>query len=159
MTRALITGLGLVMLAATGTAFAGVPGRVADLDWMAGFWAGPFGDGILEEHWMPPSEDSVIGSVRVTAAGRTRMMEFLAIEQVDDTLELRVRQWRPGMVPEEDVTHVMTLKAIGERQVTFERTGDFVFKTLGYSRPESDRFVIEADLVTGERLELDLRPR
>ncbi len=148
----------LLMVAASAHGDA-VPGRVADLDWMVGYWSGPMGEDTLEEHWMHPSADSVVGSVRITAEGSTRMMEFIVIEQVGDSLELRVQQWQPGMKAMYDEAQVMTLKAQGERHVVFEHPGGFVFRTLGYRRPEPDLFVIEAEFATGESLELELRPR
>lgn len=136
-----------------------VPGRVSDLTWMAGYWTGPFGEEILEEHWMHPSKDSVLGTVRITHDGATRMMEFIAIEQVEDSLLFRVNQWLPGMNSLHEAPQVMTLKSIGDRSIAFESAGGFVFKTLAYSRPTDDRFVIDAELATGERLQLELVPR
>lgn len=148
-----------VLMATTSFASDPVPGQVADLDWMVGYWAGPFGEEVLEEHWMQPSADSVVGSVRITDDGRTRMMEFIAIEQVDETLQFRVRQWLPGMAPVQDEAQLMTLKDIGDNFVEFESGGGFVFRTLRYSRPESDLFLIEAELATGGPVRIELRPR
>lgn len=153
------TLLGVLLMAAASVHGDVVPGRVADLDWMVGYWTGPMGEDTLEEHWMHPSADSVVGSVRISADGRTRLMEFIVIEQVGDSLELRVQQWQPGMAPMYDEAQVMTLKEQGERHVVFESSGGFVFRTLGYRRPATDRFVIDAEFATGERLELELRPR
>jgi len=136
-----------------------VPGRVSDLTWMAGYWTGPFGEETLEEHWMHPSEDSVLGTVRITHNGATRIMEFILIEQVEDSLLFRVNQWLPGMKSLHDEPQIMTLTDVGDRSIAFESAGGFVFKTLAYSRPADDRFVIDAELATGERLQLELVPR
>ncbi|MCC5887068.1 MAG: hypothetical protein JJT88_11605 [Gammaproteobacteria bacterium] len=137
----------------------GVPARVSDLTWMAGYWTGPFGEEVLEEHWMHPSEDTVIGSVRITKDGVTRLKEFIVIEQAGDSLLFRVSQFQPGMKSIHDEPPIMTLKEMGERRVVFESAGGFVFRTLGYSRPEEGRFVIDAELATGEQLQLELLPR
>lgn len=136
-----------------------VAGRVADLTWMAGYWTGPFGEEILEEHWMHPAKDTVLGTVRITNDGTTRMMEFIAIEQLEESLLFRVNQWLPGMKSLHEEPQIMTLKAVGDRSIAFESAGGFVFKTLAYSRPEEDLFVIDAELATGERLRLELHPR
>ena len=136
-----------------------VPGRVSDLTWMAGYWTGPFGEETLEEHWMHPSNDTVIGTVRLTNGGATRMMEFIVIEQVEDSLLFRVNQWLPGLTPLHAEPQIMTLKAIGDRSIAFESSGGFVFKSLAYSRPADDRFVIDAEFATGEQLQLELHPR
>lgn len=136
-----------------------VAGRVADLTWMAGYWTGPFGEETLEEHWMHPSKDTVLGTVRITNGGATRMMEFIVIEQLEESLLFRVNQWLPGMKSLHEEAQIMTLKEIGDRSIAFESAGGFVFKTLAYSRPAEDRFVIDAELATGERLQLELLPR
>lgn len=153
-------GLCVVLLVVAMNAGASaVPGRVADLGWMAGYWSGPFGDDVLEEHWMHPSKDTVVGSVRVSNDGVTRMKEFIVIEQADDTLLFRVSQFLPGMTPMHAEPQIMTLKEIGARHIVFESAGGFVFRTLGYSRPEPDRFVIDAEFATGEQIQLELEPR
>ncbi len=150
---------GVVMMTALAANANGVPGQVSDLGWMAGDWTGPIGEDTLEEHWMPPSADNVIGSVRITAGGSTRMLEFIVIEQVNDSLLLRVQQWLPGMTAVYDAPQVMTLKEIGEHRVVFESAGGFTLSRLGYSRPQQDRFVIDAELAAGGRLELELQRR
>ncbi|MCC5870800.1 MAG: hypothetical protein JJU22_00230 [Gammaproteobacteria bacterium] len=155
MLRSLV---GLLTVVAMSAVADGVPGRVADLGWMAGYWKGPFGEDTLEEHWMHPSDDTVVGSVRVTRDGVTRIKEFIVIEQAGDTLLFRVSQFQPGMKPIHDEPPIMTLTEIGDRRVAFESAGGFVFRTLAYSRPEEDRFVIEAELATGEPLQLKLAP-
>lgn len=152
--------LAVVMMMNSSNAMADrVAGRVADLSWMAGYWTGPFGEETLEEHWMHPSNDTVLGTVRLTQDGATRMMELILIEQVEDSLLFRVNQWLPGMESLHAEPQVMTLKSIGDRSVVFESAGGFVFKSLAYSRPADDRFVIDAEFATGERLQLELTPR
>jgi hypothetical protein len=136
-----------------------VPGRVADLSWMVGYWTGPFGEQTLEEHWMHPVSDTVTGSVRLTRDGVTEMVEFILIEQVGDSLVFRVQQWFPGLRPRHEQPQIMTLKEIGHRRVVFESAGGFDFRTLGYSRPAADRFLIDVETITGERLQIELRPR
>lgn len=149
----------VVLMASTNALADRVTGQVSDLAWMAGYWTGPFGEETLEEHWMHPSGDTVIGTVRITNDGVTRMMEFILIEQVEDTLLFRVNQWLPGMTSLHQEPQIMTLKAIGDRSIAFESAGGFIFKTLAYSRPADDRFLIDAEFATGERLQLDLVPR
>lgn len=152
--------LAVVMVMASSNAMADqVTGRVSDLSWMAGYWTGPFGEETLEEHWMHPSGDTVLGTVRITKDGSTQMMEFILIEQTEDSLLFRVNQWLPGMKSIHDEPQIMTLKDIGERSIAFESAGGFVFKTLAYSRPAEDLFIIDAELATGERLKLELSPR
>jgi hypothetical protein len=136
-----------------------VPGRITDLSWMVGYWTGPFGEQTLEESWMHPASDTVTGSVRLTRDGVTEMVEFILIEQVGDSLLFRVRQWFPGLRERHEEPQIMTLKEIGHRRVVFESAGGFDFRTLGYSRPSEDRFVIDVETITGERMQLELHPR
>jgi hypothetical protein len=135
------------------------PGRIADLSWMVGYWTGPFGEQTLEETWMHPARDTVTGSVRLTRDGVTEMVEFILIEQVGDSLLFRVRQWFPGLRERHEEPQIMTLKEIGHRRVVFESAGGFDFRTLGYSRPSEDRFLIDVETITGERMQLELHPR
>lgn len=146
-------------LTGAAAAEAGVEGRVADLAWMTGSWVGPFGDRTLEEHWLQPANDSIACLVRITGGGATEMLELIVIEQADDSLVFRVRQWLPGYVPRRPEPQVMALTAIGENRVSFSGSGDVDFRTLTYSRPQPDQFHIDAVTMTGETLRLRLRAR
>ncbi|MDH3640527.1 MAG: DUF6265 family protein [Gammaproteobacteria bacterium] len=134
-----------------------VRASVADLAWMTGSWAGPFGEQMLEENWIKPIGGTIACVVRFTGGGATSMMELIIIEESEGSLVLRVRQWFPGYVPRAPEPQTMALGEIGERRVSFKASGDGDFKTLGYSRPSADAFNIDVETTEGEKFRLSLK--
>ena len=132
--------------------------RVADLAWMTGSWMGAYGEQTLEETWTPPANGTIACLVRLSGNGATGMVELILIEDVEDSIVFRVRQFILGLVELGAQPQVMTLNEIGERRVSFSGTGEVIFRTLTYSRPAADRFTIDAETMAGDRLQLDLRP-
>lgn len=57
---------------------------ITDLAWMSGSWAGEHDGGVIEEHWMAPSGNSMSGMSRMVAGGRTGFFEFLRIRTNKD---------------------------------------------------------------------------
>ena len=51
-----------------------------DLAWLAGGWQLANGARCIEEHWMQPSGNMLIGASRTVEGGRTVAFEFLRIE-------------------------------------------------------------------------------
>ena len=130
---------------------------VADLAWMTGSWIGPFGEQMLEENWNQPSAGTIACLVRITADGQTNMMELILIEEVDNSLLFRVRQWLPGYVPRRPEPQIMTLAEIADRRVSFDGTGDSDFLRLTYSRPTEDTFQIDVEPRQGDQFQILLR--
>lgn len=135
----------LLLCVTFSTAWGEVPvvADVGDLAWMTGTWAGPVGDGVLEENWIVARDGSIGAFVRITGAGTTGMFEFIAIEQTGDTLVLHLQQWNPGMTPRTPAMQAMRLAALGDRQVRFVATAPGGLRALGYSRPTDTTFVVE----------------
>jgi hypothetical protein len=144
---------------APGSLNAGAPeARVSDLAWMSGAWGGPFGPQRLEEVWSQPSAGSMVGLIKIIANDATSMIEVALVEEVDDSLELRVRQWAPGFVALADEPLTMKLAEIGPRKVTFHVVGQGALKTLSYSRPTPGEFRVNAVPAEGEAFEIRLAP-
>lgn len=59
---------------------------LGDLAWMAGSWSGTARAVEMEEHWTAPKGNSMIGIHRDVAGGKTRLFEFLRIEQQGDQI-------------------------------------------------------------------------
>lgn len=60
---------------------------LAELAWMTGVWrTAPGGRVQVEEHWMTPSGDTMIGMGRTVAGNRTVEFEFLRLEQRADAI-------------------------------------------------------------------------
>jgi hypothetical protein len=67
-----------VLVCATATA-ADAP-TVRDFDWLGGHWCGNDGDAAIEEYWLPPAGNLVLGVARGVKGGLTVEHEFLRIE-------------------------------------------------------------------------------
>ena len=132
------------------SAFADSPhAKIGDLGWMSGYWSGAFGDQTLEEQWLPASSGSIAGVIRISDDDAMAMIELALIEESDDSLVLRVRQWLPGFVAASATPMTMKLVEIGERSVSFEAVGPAPLQRLSYSRPTEKDFHINAEAATG----------
>ena len=84
------------------------------------------------------------------------MIELISIEEEDDSLVLRLKQWNPGMTPRAEGFQVMKLVESKDRMVRFENTGEGGLAKLGYSRPADDKFVISIETPTGQAFDIEL---
>ena len=157
MRRTLFVLLIAVLLSVTGVAADNHGPKVADLAWMTGTWSGAMGQGSLEENWAAPKNGSMAALVRgFSPDGTTNMIELISIEEEDDTLVLRLKQWNPGMTPRAEGFQVMKLVESKDRMVKFENTGEGGLAKLGYSRPADDKFVISIELPNGQAIDIPL---
>lgn len=157
--RLLVGPVALIALLVTssGLAEVGDEPTVADLAWMTGSWIGPFGEQMLEENWNQPSAGTIACLVRITGDDQMRMLELILIEEVDNSLLFRVRQWLPGYVPRRAEVQLMTLAEISDRRVSFDGVGDSDFKRLTYSRPTEETFQIDVEPRQGDDFQIVLR--
>lgn len=51
-----------------------------DFSWLSGHWCSQSGDQLVEEHWLPPSANLVVGMGRTVKGGKTVSFEFTRIE-------------------------------------------------------------------------------
>jgi len=124
---------------------------------MTGSWMGPFGEQMLEETWSQPSAGTITCMVRITGDGQMTMLELILIEEVDNSLLFRVRQWLPGYVPRRPEPQLMKLAEISDGRVSFNGTGDSDFLRLTYSRPTQETFQIDVEPRQGDRFQILLR--
>ncbi len=133
---------------------------IKDLSWMTGSWAGPVGPGVtLEENWIEATDASIAALVRITGHGATSMVELIVIEEENDSLVLRVQQWDAGFSPRTEKPQTMTLVKVAENRVEFKQTDVVGFKTLTYSRPTPDTFIIELVTAEGNPVQIPLQAR
>jgi hypothetical protein len=132
--------------------------RVADLAWMTGTWSGAMGQGgSLEENWASPKNGSMAALVRqFSPDGTTSMIELISIEEENDSLVLRLKQWNPSMEPRTHDFQKFTLVESKDRMIMFKNAGNAQFEKLGYSRPADDQFVISIELGNGQKIDLPL---
>ena len=130
MRRLLILSV-LALLVSVPALAQGPSAKVTDLSWMTGRYSS---DG-LEENWAPPRGGSIASLVRgMDGDGAMNMMEFIVVEEVGNSLVLRLKQWNPGSEPRYDGFQVMNLTVFGDTSVSFKNNGDVAgLDELSYS--------------------------
>ena len=134
----------LACLLSTACLAAAAESNIEKLAWMTGTWAGPVGEGTLEENWTAPRDGSIQSLVRMTGGGATAMVELIVVEESEDGLVLHLQQWSAGYESRGPATK-MRSTLIGDREVHFEVVGEGAFKQLAYKRPADDEFEIHID--------------
>lgn len=94
------------------------PASVDSLKWMTGTWAGPAGQGTLEENWIAPKDHSMGAFVRMTNASGPSMIELIVIEEEAGNLVLHIQQWNPGFEPRTAKPQSMKMVDQGKRMVS-----------------------------------------
>jgi hypothetical protein len=92
---------GLVPPLLIAVASSGSPASIADLQWMAGCWEYRGGERTIEEQWMRPMGQVMLGTSRTTASGRTIAYEQMII--VEDSIGAVFRSIPSGQEPAEFV--------------------------------------------------------
>ena len=159
MTKFANTALAVLALVASVSAFAAPEAKIEQLSWMTGNWAGALGPNQLEENWIGTDGRSLAAMVRMTGDNATSMFEMITIEEVDGSLELNIQQWNPGMDPRTPGAQKMRLMEIDDNSVKFEAVGEGGMKTLGYSHPDADTFIIHVEQAAGAKFDINLKAR
>lgn len=131
------------------SAFAQGPKATIDqLSWMTGSYQSATG---LEENWIEAKSGTLASLVRSANDRGTSFIELIIIEEVEGSLVLHIQQWSPAMVPRSEQPNTMDLVSISDNSVSFKsRQEDAGIQTLGYSKPEPDKFVIHIKSARGE---------
>ncbi|MDI1322670.1 MAG: DUF6265 family protein [Algoriphagus sp.] len=106
-------------------------GKVEDLSWIEGVWAGTGLGGDCEEVWMPAVDGHMIGTFRFWEDGKLVFSEFMNIVQEGETFSMKLKHFNPDLSPweENDKWTTFRLVEIGENFVSFsglkmQRIGD-----------------------------------
>jgi hypothetical protein len=150
-TRKFALALALFVLAfpALGAPPAAVPG-VADLAFLAGSWVTDAGPMRIEEQWLCPGPDTMIGMGRTVsvAKGKTVFFEYLRIEARADGL-VYVAQPKGGPATE------FRLVRLEARAAVFENLAHDFPKRIVYTRGADGGLTarVEGDATDGEKAE------
>ena len=139
--------------------YAGPPADIDQLSWMTGNWAGALGPNQLEENWISGEGNSIAAMVRMTANDATSMFEMITIEEVEGSLVLHIQQWSPGFEPRSPSAQKMELSEITENSVHFVAVSEGGMKSLGYSHPTPESFIIHVEQATGAKIDINLAAR
>ncbi len=130
--------LGVVWAAISTVAWAGI----GDLRFIAGAWRGTQGGSAIEEHWMEPEGDAMVGMARVASGGKIRLTEISVIQERAEGVVLMLRHFGKGQAAreEKDAALVFVLKSLVGRRAEFleEKTGT----RLVYERTAEDRLTV-----------------
>lgn len=157
-TKITSTLLSLLFLAA-GVAQADPAASIEDLSWMTGNWAGALGPNQLEENWIKAEGGTIAAMVRMTGNDATSMFEMITIEEMDGSLVLHIQQFNPGFVARTEAPQKMELAEIGDKSVRFAAAGDGGMRSLGYSNPTPDTFIIHIEQASGQKMDINLKAR
>ena len=139
---------------------AGPNAKIEQLSWMTGNWAGALGPNQLEENWIAVEGRSLAAMVRMTGGDATSMFEMITIEEEAGSLVLHIQQWDPGFKPRTSGAQRMELREITANSVLFDAIGDEGgMKSLGYSHPENDVFIIHVEQASGAKIDINLSAR
>lgn len=111
--------------------------RLADLAFLSGAWRGTLGETLIEEHWMAPEGDAMLGMYREAEQGKTGTTELCAIWHRAEGPVLILRHYAPGLIAREEKDKPLEFALISaapnravfqmpdtKTKLTYERTGD-----------------------------------
>lgn len=87
-------------------------GKVEDLSWMVGYWAGPGLGGDCEEVWMPAVDGHMIGTFRMWENGKLIFSEFMNLVQDGESVSMKLKHFGPDLEGWEEKTEWTTFKLI-----------------------------------------------
>ena len=135
-----------------------IPFSIDRLDWLEGSWAGPISGGVLEEKWLHPKANTMAAIVRLTKGDQTEFVELIKIEQVGDTLELRLRLFDSELKPRLTEPRVHRATTQSPNSVTFRGVSPNAHQLLHYELTAPGRFLIRLETKDGEKAEIVLTP-
>jgi len=75
---------------------------LSQLDWLVGAWKGSGFGGDCDEMWMPAVDNSMLGVFRYSKDGTVHFSEFIVIEEVDETLIVKLKHFSRDLTPWEE---------------------------------------------------------
>jgi hypothetical protein len=67
--------------------------NIEQLSWLAGHWRGEALGGVVEEHWALPSAGTMVGTFKLSTAGKVKFYEIEVIREVADSLMLQLKHF------------------------------------------------------------------
>jgi len=106
-------------------------GLIKDLEWISGYWTGSGLGGDCEELWLPPMDNSMIGTFRFIMEGELIFSEYMHMIEEDSKLSLKIKHFNRDLTAweeKEDWTIFKFIKSEGQTAyfsgITFHREGD-----------------------------------
>jgi hypothetical protein len=122
---------------------------------IAGRWGGMLGDRKIEQHWMAPAANSMVGMYRSIQKERATLYELLAIEQDGESRMLRIKHFAPGAGlagrEEKDQSIDHALVRVDGRTAVFEGTGENPSRVT-FTSPDADTLTITVERMRDGKL-------
>jgi hypothetical protein len=131
MTLALLTGAVLAAQVA-------LPLRIEQVGWLQGCWSLQDGDRRIEEQWLSPRADSMLGVGRTTRADRLIEYEMVLIRA--SGLQLAYETHPSAQAPA-----LFMSSSVGEQSIVFENLKHDFPQRIGYERLSADRLLAWID--------------
>ncbi|TDQ18403.1 hypothetical protein DFQ04_0202 [Algoriphagus boseongensis] len=87
-------------------------GKVDDLHWMVGYWAGPGLGGECEEVWMPAVDGHMVGTFRFWQDGKLVFSEFMNLVQEGESISMKLKHFSADLTGWEEKEEWTTFKLI-----------------------------------------------
>ena len=97
--------------------------KLADLNFIVGSRYGELEGGIIEEHWTPPTGNTMMGAFKYHKNGKDVFYEFLVIEETDTAVVMRLRHFSHGLIgwEEKDFAYLFNLIKAAQDYALFEQ--------------------------------------
>jgi len=122
------------------------PGKasIGQMGWLVGYWAGPGLGGHCDEVWLPAVDNSMSGAFRYAKEGSIIFTEYLVIEEIDESLTLKVKHFNRDLTAWEEKDDWVSFRLIKvDGQTAY-------FHGLTMHR-QADSLTIKLALKSGER--------
>lgn len=107
------------------------PGRLSQLEWLAGYWKGTGFGGVCDEIWMPAADNSMAGIFRFTKDATIQFTEYIVIEEIEESLILKLKHFSRDLSPWEEKDKWLEFKLVRLEDhtawfhgLTYQRIGD-----------------------------------
>jgi len=77
-------------------------GKLEQMDWLTGYWKGTGLGGDCDEIWMPATDNSMAGVFRFTNGGTIQFTEYMFIEQLGESLSIKLKHFNRDLSPWEE---------------------------------------------------------
>jgi hypothetical protein len=121
----------LLVLTATVQASLQSPIGVERLAWMTGCWETKSPQGTIEEHWLAPRGQTMLGLGRTVRDGRTTEYEFVVLQKRDERLAYEAH-------PSGQPPAVFLSREVAETSVVFENAEHDFPQRVGYQQRGPD---------------------
>ncbi len=111
--------------------------QIETIAWLAGSRSCEIWDGVFEEHWSPPTADTIQGTGRHLKTGKTVFMEFFAIEPDGENLILWIHTGVLSKGAKEATPFKLTKGT--QTEAIFENPNHDFPTRIAYTRLNNDR--------------------